>query len=621
MIDKKTKILIIEDEEVVARYIANILDKLDYIVVGLESDGNSAIKVMNKINPDIILMDIYLNGDMDGIDTAKKINEKWNIPIIYITISTNNIIFERVKRTNNYGFLIKPIKEKELYLAIELALYKHNIDLKLRNKNEELYKSKSRYKAIVEDLTDFVVRYKLDGSLTFVNKAFCMFYGKTEEELMSGKIYDTIFKDDLIMVKNKIVKINYKNQVVKLEHRVKLPNKEIRWLRSTIRGIFGKNNEIIEYQFVATDITEKKETEKVLIENEKKYRHLFEETNDAIFLIDLNEKHFDANKKAVEMFGYEYDELIKLPVSKLVKPDEYPESQKKLKELLKKGTLKIYERNFIDKNNNIIPCEINVSVVYDSENKPLYIQSMVRNIIERKNTEKILHKIIMKLKNSNDELEQFTSVVAHDLKNPLSVIISALEVVRDKYYQPLQKKAKNVITIAIKRGYGMSKMIDEFLSYARMENNIFKENDCNYLVQEAISNLFLEIKKSGAEITKNELPKIFCNEIQIISLFKNLIENGIKYCDKEKPKIHISVKEKENEWLFSVEDNGIGINSKNYREIFKIFRRIAPNESKYDGTGIGLSYCKKIVKKHSGKIWVESEIGRGSIFYFTIQKK
>ncbi|MBI5374706.1 MAG: GHKL domain-containing protein [Candidatus Schekmanbacteria bacterium] len=168
----------------------------------------------------------------------------------------------------------------------------------------------------------------------------------------------------------------------------------------------------------------------------------------------------------------------------------------------------------------------------------------------------------------------------------------------------------------------MQSLISDLLAYARIGSKEadLKPVDSEAIIKHAISNLQISIENSGAVITHDSQPTITVDQVQFVQLFQNLIGNAIKFCTDSSPHIHISSEQKENEWLFSVSDNGIGIAPDDTERIFEIFQRLH-STSKYPGTGIGLAICKKIVDRHGGRIWVEAEMGKGSTFYFTIPDK
>ena len=245
---------------------------------------------------------------------------------------------------------------------------------------------------------------------------------------------------------------------------------------------------------------------------------------------------------------------------------------------------------------------------------------MLSLLEDLKESEERLKKTTEELKRSNEELEQFTYVASHDLQEPLRMVASFTQLLQEEYKDKLSKEANEYIYYAVDGAIRMQNLIKDLLEYshAGKTGKPFEQVDCTIIFKQALTNLGQAIKESNAQITQDPLPTIVGDSLRLTQLFQNLIGNAIKYCDNNPPKIHIKAECKNNnEWLFSIKDNGIGIDSKHADRIFQIFQRLHGKE-KYSGTGIGLALCKKIVEQHKGTIWVESELGKGSIFYFTI---
>jgi len=233
-----------------------------------------------------------------------------------------------------------------------------------------------------------------------------------------------------------------------------------------------------------------------------------------------------------------------------------------------------------------------------------------------------LNDIIEDLKRSNEDLQQFAYVASHDLQEPLRAIISFSQLLEDKYQDNLNKDGKDYIDFITDGAKKMNILIKDLLAYSRITTHAKPPVwiDLESILKDALFNLQESIKQSGAIITYDKLPTLKVDKTQFLQLFQNFISNGIKFRRKEAPRIHISAIEIDYEWLFSIKDNGIGIESKYFDRIYNIFYRLHTKEE-YPGTGIGLPICKKIIQRYGGKIWVESELGKGSIFYFTIPIK
>lgn len=223
------------------------------------------------------------------------------------------------------------------------------------------------------------------------------------------------------------------------------------------------------------------------------------------------------------------------------------------------------------------------------------------------------------LLHSNRELEQFAYVASHDLQEPLRAVNSYAQLIVRKYQGNLDAKADKYLGYIMDGATRMQQLIDDLLSFSRVgtQGKPLKPTDGEAVLSQVLDNLQIAIAQSHAVVTHDPLPTIMGDEIQLIQLLQNLISNAIKFRREEPPKVHVSAEHRENEWIFSVRDNGIGMEPEYFDRIFMIFQRLH-SRSEYPGTGIGLAVCKKIVERHRGRIWLESTPGVGTSFYFTI---
>lgn len=224
------------------------------------------------------------------------------------------------------------------------------------------------------------------------------------------------------------------------------------------------------------------------------------------------------------------------------------------------------------------------------------------------------------LASSNAELEQFAYVASHDLQEPLRMVASYVQLLAKRYQGKLDQDADDFIHYAVDGSQRMQNLINDLLVFSRVgtKGKELKSVDFEVVLQHVLTNLQHAIQESNSLVTHDPMPTLMADSTQMVQLFQNLVGNAIKFRDdKRAPVIHIGIKQQGNEWLFTVRDNGIGFDPKYRDRIFLIFQRLH-NKTKYQGTGIGLSICKKIVERHGGKIWVESEAGSSTTFYFTL---
>jgi light-regulated signal transduction histidine kinase (bacteriophytochrome) len=242
---------------------------------------------------------------------------------------------------------------------------------------------------------------------------------------------------------------------------------------------------------------------------------------------------------------------------------------------------------------------------------------------KHRQTEEILIKQAEELTRSNEELQRFAYVASHDLQEPLRTVTNYVQLLARRYKGKLDPDADKFINFAVDGATRMYALINDLLTYSRLatQGQPFELTDCAMVMDRVLDNLKLAIEETKADISVDNLPVLMIDGVQMIQLLQNLIENAIKFHRQNvPPKIHVHAEMDKDEWLFSVQDNGIGIEPQYFEQIFVVFRRLH-NRDKYEGTGIGLAICKRIVERHGGHIWIESEPGKGSTFFFTIPER
>ncbi len=368
--------------------------------------------------------------------------------------------------------------------------------------------------------------------------------------------------------------------------------------------------------------TERKKAEEALLKSEQHYRSLFENMLDGFayckMLFDdrghpVDFVYLEVNSAfgkltgLVDVVGKKITEII--PRIK----ESYPEVIEIYGRVALTGVPEKLEINF-----KPLGAWFSISV-YSTERG--YFVAVFDNITERKRAEEELKNRTEELARSNAELGQFVYVSSHYLQEPLRTISNFSQLLARHYKSKLDTKADQFIGSIVDETTRMQKMIENLLKYSRVGTHTkqFQPTNCEIVFDQALDNVKMAVEESGALVTHGPLPTVMADASQIVQLFQNLLSNAIKF-RKEKPRITVSAVQKGDEWLFSVKDNGIGIAPEFMEYIFKMYER-EHTSAEYPGTGIGLAICKKIVESHGGRIWVESEQGKGSTFYFTIPAK
>jgi PAS domain S-box-containing protein len=401
-----------------------------------------------------------------------------------------------------------------------------------------------------------------------------------------------------------------------VEHRIIWPNGVVRWISEIGNVIRDQDGEPVRMLGIVRDITEHKQTEQALRNSEERFRALIEQASEALFLIRMDGTFMDANQRACEALGYSRKELLQLSV-----PDINPAYPKKhfdkLIESFTPGVPVTLEAVHKRKDGTTFPVEIRTGLI--DLHGEYHILSFARDITRRKQAERQMKGIMAELQRSNSELEQFGYIISHDLQEPLRMVTSYLQLIRKKYKEKLDPDAQDFIWYAVDGATRMHTLIKDLLAYSRAGAQREKIKPVNFadVLKRVKSNLQLMIEDNKAIVTNDPLPVIKGDGTQLIQLMQNLIANAIKFKGQKPPRIHISVEKNDDEYVFSIRDNGIGIDQAHEDLIFMVFQRLHPRDE-YPGTGIGLAICKKIVEQHKGSITFESKPDEGATFIFTI---
>lgn len=372
------------------------------------------------------------------------------------------------------------------------------------------------------------------------------------------------------------------------------------------------------------DVSELKSLKKILDHSQHQNELILKSALDGVVMIDNNWTVNYWNPEAENIFGWKSNEVIGHNLSLIIFP-KIENVNYDIRDYFNKNsgqfeTKKTFEFNAVTKKNNEIAVELTIVSLEDQGFKTKFIV-FVRNISTRKEKEKQIRFQNELLVKQNKELEQFNFITSHDLQEPLLTLIGYSNLLKDDYADKLDDEGKLFLEFISNSAGRMRALISGLLEYNRIVKN--KETltcDLNDLMLEVLDDLHGYVLETRASISYTKLPTINCYPVFFRSLLQNLISNAIKFKKKAiKPKIVLTVKETRQKWLFSVKDNGIGIDEKHFEQIFIMFKRLN-NINDYKGYGIGLSHCKRIVEIHNGEIWVNSTPNKGCTFYFTIDK-
>ncbi len=490
-------------------------------------------------------------------------------------------------------------------------------DITERKKAEEEVEQASKYnRSLIEASVDPLVTIGPDGQITDVNNSTELATGYARDELIGTDFSDYFTEPEKASEGYELV---FQEGFVR-DYPLEIQHKDghttpVLYNASVYRDEDGK---VIGVFAAARDITERKKAEEEVEQASKYNRSLIEASVDPLVTIGPDGQITDVNNATEVVTGYTRDELIGTDFSDYF--TEPVKASEGYQQVFQEGLVRNYELKIKHGNGKVTPVVYNASVYRDEDGQVIGVFAAARDITERKRAEELLNLKLDELARSNAELEQFAYVSSHDLQEPLRMVGSYLQLLQRRYEGEIDERADKYIHFAVDGAARMQNLINDLLAFSRITTQAkeFELVNSESIYNQVLTNLEVSIKENNAIITHDPLPEVMADETQLSQVLQNLVGNAIKFRGDDDPKIHISAVRDGKQWLFSVKDNGIGINANHVDKIFEVFKRLHKRRE-YPGTGIGLSICKKIIERHGGSMWVESEVGVGSTFYFTLQ--
>jgi PAS domain S-box-containing protein len=358
---------------------------------------------------------------------------------------------------------------------------------------------------------------------------------------------------------------------------------------------------------------------------EERFRLLVSSVKEyAILMLDPQGRILSWNEGAEETKGCSADEIIGQHFARLYTAEDVRNGKPafELEEAAKRGRFECQGWR-VRKDGSRFLANVVITALRDEAGQLRGFGKITRDITARKKSEDLLAKKVEELKRSKEELQQFVRIASHDLQEPLRTVASYTQLLARRYKGRLDSAADEFIGFALDGCNRLKELLQDLMVYscAAPHGNDFHKISGEDALNAALENLRTEIEQSGAVVTHDSLPVISTDEAQLTQVFQHLVGNAIKYHGAEVPQVHVAVSMNlSNEWIFSVRDNGVGIAQEHFDRIFVLFQRLHGHHE-FEGTGIGLAICKKIVERLGGRIWVESQPGKGSTFYFALPEK
>jgi len=511
--------------------------------------------------------------------------------------------------------------------------------------------SEAKYQGLLEAAPDAMVVVNQGGEIVLVNVQAEKQFGYSRDELLGKKVKNIIpegFAERLIADAARSAADALAQQIgtgIELSGRRKDGSEfPIEIMLSPLESAEG-----ILVTAAIRNISVRKDAEKHLVQMESRYRGLLEAAPDAMVVVNRGGEIVLVNVQAEKQFGYRRDELLGQKVKNII-PEGFAErliadATRSVADALAQQIGTGIELCGRRKDGSEFPIEIMLSPLESAEG--ILVTAAIRNISARKKSERVNTQLENQatvlqsahdelevrvrertkelafanqiLEQSNLELKQFAYVASHDLQSPLRSISGFVQLLKLEYEGKLDEQAQDWIRRTVGAIGQMQRLIRDLLSYSRVDARSLPFTRIPFLdiVRDAVTLLESSLRDSGGRVTWDELPVVMGDRSQLVQLIQNLVGNGLTYHGDKPPHIHLSAERSGQEWIFSVRDNGIGIDPKYREQIFEIFKRLH-DQKEYPGTGIGLAVCRRVVNRHGGRIWVESELGHGSTFHFTI---
>ncbi|NQV36984.1 MAG: PAS domain S-box protein [Candidatus Marinimicrobia bacterium] len=607
---KKASIFIVEDNASEEKRIRHLLKRLNYNVTGSSPTGEGAIQQIREMTPDLILMDIFLEGELDGIETADRITSKYNIPILYLTAADETEHFSRARQTDPFGYILKPVSEKILQISIEMALDKVK-------QEKQLIAAKTYVENVLNSSLNMIIAVDNDRLITEFNVSAESSFGYNRIEVI-GKHINLLYADEKqgIEVHNTTIKNGHSVREILNRHKNKSTFTSL-LVSSVLKDEYGNK---IGVMGISQDISELRKTQRKLYESQQYANNLIECSMDMIIAVDQNRRITEFNHAAVDTFGYTKEEILGNPIDVLYKApkkglDTHQEAYEKGKHI------SIVENK--RKNGECFTSYLSASKIVDGDGNYIGIMGISRDITDKLNAEKKLkesekkyRKLSEELSESNNLKELLLDIITHDLKNPIGVISGMSEILEDELSE------NEAVSVIKSSSDGLIQLINNIavLSKVTIGESVEKApSDLSQLIKEELEGFSAALERKAITV-KLKLPEELIAEVNpiISEIFKNYISNAIKYASDGR-KIVVEGQKLEDSVLINFKDFGKTIPVKERKRIFK--RNIQLKRENRQGRGLGLAIVERIASIHNAEVGVKENAPTGNIFYLKIPYK
>jgi len=615
---KEEQILIVEDERIVSKDIKIRLQRFGYIVSGIAISGEDAVKKAEELHPDLVLMDIVLEGKMNGINAAEIIRSRFNIPIVYLTAYSDKSTLERAKKTEPFGYILKPFDDRDLSTTIEMVLYKHKMENLLKEREK-------RFRQFFENAPVYCYMISPEGKILDINSSALTALGYTKEEIVGKPLQTTIYAPSSIEKAKELFMRRKKTGKIRNEEITIITKKgEERTVLLSTDAVRDSAGKLVHSISIQRDITERKQAEEALKASEEKFRSLFEDSRDTIFITSADGIMIDINSAGEELFGYTRSELLGMDVRQLY--FDQNDRIQFVQEIIQTGFVRNYEIKFRRKDGEGIECLLTATIKTADDGKTILFQGIISDVTETRKLEEQFRQ-----SQKMEAVGRLAGGVAHDFNNMLSVIIGGSELAMRllKPYDPSRQKFEEIH----KAAEHATNLTRQLLAFSRKQTLKPKVLDLNKIIVN-MDKMLRRIIGEDVELETMPAPDLWKVKVdpgQIEQVILNMavnardamptggrltvetmnVELGDDYTRMRpgtKPGSYV---------MFTISDTGSGMTDEVKEHLFDPFFTTKESEK---GTGLGLSTVYGIIKQSGGNIWVYSEAGKGSTFKIYLPK-
>ncbi len=552
--------------------------------------------------------------------------------VVVVREMTEDEAFDLVKRGAHDCLLESEATVPRLVRTLRFArqrLHRHETALadvrdEVERSQRQVRDSEALYHSLVENLVQNIFRKDLQGRFTFANSNFCQAAGHTVEEVLGKTDFDFFPENLAAKYQADDHQVIETQEVLETEEEYESAEGDRLVVKVVKTPVHDAEGETVGMQGIFWDITEQKHAQEELAASRERFALAVRGSTDGIWDWDIetNEIYFSSRFK--ELLGYGYEELDNRfsEWEDRIYPDDRELALDAFEQHLKSEAPFDLEYRLRCKSGDYRWFRVRGLGVRNDEDKATRMAGSISDVTERKEAEAQLRARTEDLERSNRDLEQFAYIASHDLKEPLRMVTSYVQLLEHRYKEQLGEDARDFIGYAVDGAKRMKRLIDGLLEFSRIgtRGKDLMPTGSEEVFQEVLANLEISMREKEARVTHDPLPRVLADPIQLGQLLQNLVGNALKFCQGV-PRVHVRAERLPESDLveFSVRDNGIGISEEHAEKIFQIYQRLH-SRADYEGTGIGLAVCRKIVERHGGRIWVEtgSEGDGGSDFRFTL---